>query len=62
ADTQSIFPFGEFLHYTDRRNTVSEQQLRDELRSAGFDDVEVMRTEPTIEDSFMALMEQHEIR
>lgn len=60
AETQSIFPFGEFLHYTDRRPGVSEQQLRDELRTAGFDDVEVMRTEPTIEDSFMALMEQHE--
>jgi drug efflux transport system ATP-binding protein len=58
--TATVFPFGDVLHYTDARHEVSPEiiagELRDHLRAAGFADVEVTTTAPTIEDSFMARM------
>jgi ABC-type multidrug transport system ATPase subunit len=58
ADT--VFPFGDVLHYSDKRRDtdadVVGRELRAYLRAAGFDDVEVTRTAPTIEDTFMVRM------
>jgi ABC-type multidrug transport system ATPase subunit len=60
----SVFPFGDVLHYADRRDTLTPDviagQLGEYLRSRGFADVEVRRTSPTIEDTFMARMGEPE--
>ena len=60
----SVFPFGEVLHYTDRRTTmpanVLARELSDYLRSEGFADVDVHAIAPTIEDTFMARMGEPE--
>src|SRR4051812_47384539 len=62
--TATVFPFGDVLHYTDRRDDIGEpdlaRQLTHYLRSRGFADVEVQPTEPTIEDTFMARMGEPE--
>lgn len=58
--THSVYPFGEFLHYTDKRNVFSEQDFLTYLTSEKNEQIEMKRIEPGIEDSFMALMEKNE--
>ncbi len=53
----SAYAFGNSVHYTDLRNAPEPQELAAWLMSRGFDDVEVQRIEPGIEDTFMALTE-----
>ena len=64
ANARTVFPFGDALHYTDRRDGLVPEAiasgLRDYLRGRGFADVEVKLTAPTIEDSFMARMGEPE--
>jgi ABC-2 type transport system ATP-binding protein len=58
---ESIHPFGEFIHYTDRRKTPDTENLKSFLIQQGVQDVEIREIKPGIEDSFMALMtgDQH---
>ena len=64
ANAATVFPFGDVLHYTDRRDGASPEQiareLRDYLQTRGFANVEVRETRPTIEDTFMARMGEPE--
>lgn len=54
---ESVYAFGEYLHYTDKRPTVDPEELRRFL-SSQFVKVEVKPIQPDIEDTFMALMEK----
>ena len=60
----SVFPFGDVLHYTDRRDETPPEQIARELReyldARGFGGAEVTLTKPTIEDTFMARMGEPE--
>jgi ABC-2 type transport system ATP-binding protein len=60
--THSVFPFGETLHYADVRADLAPSGVVEELRtflgSRGFAGVQVERTAPTVEDTFMARMGQ----
>lgn len=53
--TYSVFPFGEFVHYTDKREAFSEEELKNHLKSAGLENVTVEVTHANIEDAFMEL-------
>ena len=53
-----VYPFGEYLHYTDRRDTVRSEDIRTYLEKLGCNGVEVKPAQPNIEDCFMELMEQ----
>jgi ABC-2 type transport system ATP-binding protein len=57
---QSVYPFGEVLHYTDSRADVSSSQIERDVRtfleSNGFADIEVTPIAATVEDVFMARM------
>src|SRR5690625_85768 len=53
--TYSVFPFGEFVHYTDKREAFSEEELKNLLKSAGLESVTVEVTHANIEDAFMEL-------
>lgn len=59
---ESVYPFGEFVHYTDSRTDVAPEEIASLLRSNGFRQVDVHRIEPGIEDVFMALMQEEEAR
>lgn len=60
----TVFPFGDVLHYTDRRTDLASEDvasgLAAYLRGRGFDDATVGPTEPTIEDTFIARMGEPE--
>ena len=63
-NTHSVYPFGEELHYADRRPISAEELaagLQSELHRAGFD-VTVRRVVAGIEDVFMELMNEPEGR
>jgi ABC-type multidrug transport system ATPase subunit len=51
----SVYPFGEFIHYTDNRGEFNKNDLFQYLESLNFSSIEIEQTEPTIEDTFMEL-------
>lgn len=57
---RTVQPFGETLHYTDRRDDVDSARLQQELagflHQHQFDDVWVGPVTPTVEDVFMERM------
>jgi ABC-type multidrug transport system ATPase subunit len=60
SSAASVFPFGEVVHFSDTRTSVSPAALSAELTAhlltAGLHDVSVAAIEPGIEDAFMELM------
>ncbi len=59
-NTNTIYPFGEVMHFTDSRSGVNPDQIAREatayLGEHGVPDAAVTPTPPTIEDTFMARM------
>jgi ABC-type multidrug transport system ATPase subunit len=51
----SVFPFGEFVHYTDKRDSFEITHLKSYLENAGLTDVHIEATSANIEDAFMEL-------
>ncbi|MBU3024847.1 ABC transporter ATP-binding protein [Zobellia galactanivorans] len=51
----SVYPFGEFVHYTDKRDDFNPSELKEYLESKALSDVVIEKTEATIEDTFMEL-------
>jgi len=54
----SVQPFGEFVHYTDRRGEIQQEVLESYLREQGFEQILVEPIKPGIEDCFIALMQK----
>lgn len=53
--THSAYPFGEYLHFTSNTSDFKEEDLVSFLTGKNHIDIEVFKTEPTIEDTFMEL-------
>jgi hypothetical protein len=51
----SVYPFGEFVHYTDKRNHFVAEKLILFLKDKGLNNIIIQPTETTIEDTFMEL-------
>ncbi|TPV32947.1 ABC transporter ATP-binding protein [Paucihalobacter ruber] len=51
----SVYPFGEFIHYTDSRKDFNPDDLKNYLEHENLFHVEIETTTPTIEDTFMEL-------
>lgn len=54
----SVYPFGEFVHYTDSRENFNPEDLKNYLESQNLSHIEIEKTTPTIEDTFMELAKQ----
>ncbi|NNE47767.1 MAG: ABC transporter ATP-binding protein [Rhodothermales bacterium] len=54
----SVYAFGEYVHYTDRRKDVDETMLTDHVRRQGFVQAEVHPIKAGVEDVFIELMTQ----
>jgi ABC-type multidrug transport system ATPase subunit len=53
--SHSVYPFGEFVHYTDKRKGFDPQQLKHYLEEKQLAGISIEITQPTIEDAFMEL-------
>jgi len=51
----SVYPFGEFVHYTDNRIDFNPKELKAYLKSKDLSNIEIEETVATIEDTFMEL-------
>ncbi len=51
----SVYPFGEFVHYSDTRADFDPEALKQYLEAKKLTDIIIEITEPTIEDTFMEL-------
>jgi len=51
----SVYPFGEFVHYTDTRTEFNPKELKMYLESKNLFNIEIEKTTATIEDTFMEL-------
>lgn len=49
----SVYPFGEYVHYTDNRTDLEIPELENYLKSKGLSEIYIGKTDPTIEDVFM---------
>lgn len=54
----SVQPFGEYIHYTDRRKQPPSGELHNYLSKAGLTGIVIQPVQPDIEDTFMALMQE----
>ncbi len=57
--THSVYPFGEFLHFTSNDQNFSTEGLLQFLNEKEHSNLEVSETLPTIEDSFMRLSKEN---
>ena len=53
--THSAYPFGEYIHFTSTSTDFNAKDLVDFLKEKNHSNIEVMETDPTIEDTFMEL-------
>jgi ABC-type multidrug transport system ATPase subunit len=51
----SVYPFGEFVHYTDNRADFNPQELQQYLEARNHQNIKIKITKTTIEDTFMEL-------
>lgn len=51
----SVYPFGEYVHYTDSRPDLDISELEEFLKAKGLTGIYIGLTEPTIEDVFMEM-------
>lgn len=54
--TESVHPFGEFIHFTDKRERLNIEDLKSYLRQQDLEDVIIKKIKADIEDAFMFLM------
>jgi ABC-type multidrug transport system ATPase subunit len=54
-ETHSVYPFGEYLHFTSSRPSFKADELIPFLREKQHTNIEVIETVATIEDTFMEL-------
>lgn len=53
--SHSVYPFGEFVHYTDKRSSFDTKDLESYLDNQGLTGITIKSTQPNIEDAFMEL-------
>lgn len=58
-NANSVFAFGQSIHYTDKRSIDPTTDIKSYLNDQGFSDASVMQIPPTIEDVFMERMQQN---
>lgn len=51
----SVYPFGEFIHYTDQSTAFQKEELMAYLEHQGLKEIVIQATTATIEDAFMEL-------
>lgn len=55
-NTDTVYPFGEYLHFTAKDNSRNKTDIQKYLELNGNENIEIIDTEANIEDCFMNLM------
>ena len=55
-DVHSVYPFGQFVHYTDKKDKPDIIALEDYLIKKGHAQIEINKINPGVEDCFMEMM------
>jgi ABC-type multidrug transport system ATPase subunit len=59
-NSEGVYPFGEVMHFTDKRTDANAERIASDvttyLNANGIRDVTAEKTDPTIEDVFIARM------
>ena len=55
---ETVQPFGEFVHYTDQRESLNQEEMEHYLADEGLEKTVSKKINPTIEDSFIRLMQK----
>lgn len=58
--SRSVFPFGQYLHYTPKKGGIDLAQLEHYMKEKGFENIEIQEISPGIEDCFMEFLQQKE--
>ena len=62
-ETHSVYPFGQYLHYTDKKQNselpAPSSQLYKYLKNNKHENIEIKRITPNVEDCFMELMKKN---
>jgi len=58
SQTKTAFPFGRFVHYTDKSGNVNEKEIYTYLQSKNYKHIEMNPVKANIEDCFIKLMKQ----
>ncbi|MDR9418561.1 MAG: ABC transporter ATP-binding protein [Gracilimonas sp.] len=58
AKSDSVHPFGEYVHYTEQGKDPDIKALKIYLEECGVQNVDIKSLKPNIEDRFMALMHE----
>ncbi len=61
-ESESVYAFGEFVHYTHSAPNFSPEELELYLTTRGHEDISIMPTSPGIEDIFMDLASAKDIK
>jgi ABC-type multidrug transport system ATPase subunit len=56
ANTHSVFSFGDSIHYIDKRNDITESEIRSSFNKLELPEFKIEKIKPSVEDCFMDLM------
>lgn len=56
--TEAVYPFGEYVHFLDRRSEPDVGELERFLQQEGLQQIDIKAAQVDIEDAFMALMRE----
>ncbi len=56
--TERVYPFGDSLHYIDKRQEMNGKEIEEYLKMRGHDGIRVERIKADIEDCFIELMQK----
>ncbi|MEI7594296.1 MAG: ABC transporter ATP-binding protein [Bacteroidota bacterium] len=59
-DTDSVYPFGQYVHYVNKNKSLSKEELLNYLKSKEHQSIEIKEIQANIEDCFMDLMRNTE--
>ena len=54
--SDTVYPFGRYIHYTDKRNSITTSDIKKFLEQKGHENITVNKIRANVEDCFMELM------
>ncbi|MGS0527153.1 hypothetical protein ACU8V7_20350 [Zobellia nedashkovskayae] len=56
----SVYPFGNWVHYTDKRDTIDPSEIKSYLKNNDTPNVEIKQIKASVEDCYMSLTSKNQ--